>query len=86
MPSRNKAAVTGVRNEAARRLGIPVCGVCAEPDCSCRNEYSLGLRNAFLCDRCYIDFLRRELRRELREAELSRPRVSVEMISEREGK
>jgi hypothetical protein len=82
--SKNKEVVA--RNEAAKRLGIPVCGVCSEPACSYRNEHALGLRNALLCDRCYIDFLRREVRRELREAELPKRRVSVEMISEHEDK
>lgn len=59
------------RNEAARRLGIPVCEVCSEPDCEHRREPSLGL-NARLCNRCYVDFLRREVAREVREEEEKR--------------
>lgn len=61
--------MTDARNEVARRLGVPVCGACSNPDCSHRNEHELGLRNALLCDQCYIDFLRREVRREIREEE-----------------
>jgi hypothetical protein len=60
--------MTAARNEAARRLGIPVCEVCSEPDCEPRREKGLTL-NARLCNRCYVDFLRREVRRELREEE-----------------
>ncbi len=60
--------MTDVRNEAAKRLGIPVCEVCSDPVCEPRREKGLRL-NARLCNRCYIDWLRREVRRELREEE-----------------
>lgn len=55
------------RNEAARRLGIPVCEVCSSPDCEVHNLH--GLNRARLCMTCYVDWLRREVRREVRELE-----------------
>lgn len=60
--------MTSDRNEAARRLGIPVCEVCSDPVCEPRREKGLKL-NARLCNGCYVDWLRREVAFEIREAE-----------------
>jgi len=59
--------MTTARNEAARRMGIPVCEVCSEPRCEPRHGHK-GLRhNTRLCDQCYVAWLKYEVRREVRE-------------------
>lgn len=64
--------MTDERNEAARRLGFPVCEVCSEPNCEPRHGHK-GLRHgARLCDQCYVDWLRHEVRREVREEDSKR--------------
>ena len=59
------------RNEAAKRLGIPVCEVCSGPECQ-RRRHGSEL-NAVLCNACYIDWLKHEVRREIREKGESKP-------------
>jgi len=53
-------------SEAARRLGVPVCEVCGSVDCE-RKRHGPEL-NAVLCMRCYVDWLKHEVAREVRES------------------